>query len=146
VDVGLPGSRRAVSDQQPKFLYDGISSAGMQRAAALFWSEWVDVEGCILRRDPADAGDVRRWLATEEGSAQRTEWALNHVHLYDEVEEGRDEPQELPDQRLEEVAQRLASGWRASLAAAFPSKTFLVEVVGPDEGYGPTVYAFSGST
>lgn len=70
--------------------------------------------------------------------------ALNHVHLYDEVEEGWEEPEAVLDQRLDEVAQHLAGAWRASLAAAFPTRTFVVDVVGPDEDYGPTVYAFSG--
>jgi len=56
------------------------------------------------------------------------------------------EPEGVLDQRLNEVAQRVAAAWRASVAAAFPSRTFLVEVVGPDEDYGPTVYAFSGPT
>jgi len=70
-----------VADQQPKYLYHGISSAGMQRAAALLWPDWVEVEGCILRREVADLENVRRWLASDEGSVQRAEWALNHVHL-----------------------------------------------------------------
>ena len=97
----------------------------------MFWPEWVEVEGCVLRRDVADADNVRRWLATDDGSVQQTEWALNHVHLYDEVEEGWEEPDEVLDLRLEEVAQRLAGAWRASLAVAFPSRTFVVDVAGP---------------
>jgi hypothetical protein len=130
-------------DEQPRYLYDGISSAGIERAARLLWPDWVEVDGCILRRDVADVDNVQRWLAAEGGSVQRTEWALNHVHLYDEVEEGWDEPQQILDQRLEQVAERLAAAWRASLAAAFPSRTFHVEVATRDEDYGPTVYAFS---
>jgi hypothetical protein len=135
-----------VPDEQPKHLYDGISSAGIHRAAALLWPDWIEVEGCVLRRDVADVENVRRWLATEGGSVQRTEWALNHVHLYDEIEEGLNEPQEVLDQRLKEVAERLAAAWRASLAVAFPSRTFWVDVAGSDEDYGPTVYAFSTSS
>jgi len=132
-----------VQDAQPRYLYDGISSAGIHRTAALLWPDWVEVEGCVLRREVADVENVRRWLATGGASVQRTEWALNHVHLYDEVEEGWEEPQELLDQRLQAVAERLAAAWRASLAAAFPSRTFHVEVAEPHEDHGPTVYAFS---
>ena len=130
-----------MSKEQPKYLYDGISSAGIQRAATLLWPEWIEVEGCVVRRDVADVENVRRWLATEGGSVPRTEWALNHVHLYDEVE--GDEPQQLLDQRLIDVAERLAAAWRASLAEAFPSRRFQVEIASPDEDYGPTIYAFS---
>lgn len=137
------GSAR-VPDDQPKYDYDGISSAGLQRAAALLWPDWVEVEGCILRRDVADVDNVRRWLSSDGGSPQRTEWALNHVHLYDEVEEGWEEPQELLDQRLQEVAERIAAAWRAALAATFPARPCHVEVVAPEEDHGPTVYAFSG--
>jgi hypothetical protein len=136
----------AVPDEKPKYLYDGISSAGFRRAAALLWPEWVEVEGCVLRSDVAEAENVRRWLATDGGSVQRIEWALNHVHLYDEVEQGWEEPQDILDRRLLDAAERLAAAWRASLAAAFPTRTFQVEVAGADEDYGPTVYAFSADS
>ena len=132
-----------VPDEQPRYLYDGISSAGISRAAALLWPDWVEVEGCVLRREMADEENVRQWMATEGGSVQRTEWVVNHVHLYDEVEQGWEEPRELLDERLLAVAERLAAAWRASLAAAFPSRVFHVEVAGAEEDYGPTVYAFS---
>jgi len=135
-----------VPDERPRYLYDGISSAGIYRAAALLWPDWVEVEGCVLRREMADVENVRRWMATEGASVQRTEWAVNHVHLYDEVEEGLEEPQELLDERLLAVAERLAAAWRASLAAAFPARQFHVEVAGPEEDHGPTVYAFSASS
>ena len=130
-------------DEKPKYLYDGVSSAGMKRAAALLWPDWVEVEGCVLRRAVADPDNVRRWLASDGGSVERTEWALNHVHLYDEVEEGWGAPQDVLDERLLAVAERLAAAWRASLAAAFPSRHFAVYVATPDEDHGPTVYALS---
>lgn len=132
-----------MSKEQPKYVYNGISSAGIQRAATLLWPDWVEIEGCAVRRDVADVQNVRRWLAAEGGSVPRAEWVLNHVHLYDEVERGWNEPQQLVDQRLIEVAERLAAAWRASLATAFPSRRFRVEIANPDEDYGPTIYAFS---
>ena len=130
-------------EERPKYEYPGISSAGVQRAATLLWPDWIEIEGCVLRREVAEAENVRRWLATDDGSVRRTEWALNHLHLYDEVEEGWDEPQDVLDQRLLDVAERVAQAWRASLASAFPSRRFTVEVAGPDHDHGPTVYAFS---
>ena len=133
-------------DQQPKYQYDGISSAGIARAAALFWPDWVEVDGCVLRADVADAKNVRRWLSVQGGSVQQVEWALNHVHLYDEVEEGWEEPPQLLNERLLEVARRLADAWRASLAAAFPERTFDVEVATPAEDHGPSVYVVSSNS
>lgn len=133
-------------DEQPRYLYDGISSAGMYRTAGLLWPDWVEVEGCVIRREVADVETVRRWMTTEGASVERTEWAVNHVHLYDEIEEGWEEPQQLLDERLVAVAERLAAAWRASLAAAFPSRKVHVEVAGPEEDHGPTVYAFSDTS
>ena len=115
-----------MSDDQPKYLYDGISSAGVARVA-----------------DVADPDNVRHWLGIDDGSVQRTEWALNHVHLYDEIEQGWDEPQELLDTRLLDAANRIAAAWRASLAAAFPGRTFSIEVVSSEAEHGPTVYLVS---
>ena len=132
-----------MSEETPEYFYEGISSAGLLRAGRLLWPRWVELRGCVLREEVADPEGVDRWLAQPEGSVQQTEWVLNHVHLYDVVEEGWGEPEELFDERLMDVAERLAAAWRASLREAFPGRAFAVYVATPAEDHGPTVYALS---
>ncbi len=128
--------------EEPAYCYDGISSAGLRRAAALMWPRWVEVSGCVLREEVADAEAVADWLARPDGSVQETESVLNHVHLYRQVDYW-DEPDELLDERLMDVAERIAAAWSASLREAFPGRAFSVEVASPEEDYGPTIYCWS---
>ena len=132
-----------MSEGSADYEYNGISSAGMRRAAELMWPRWVEVRGCVLREEVASPAGVAAWLDKPDGSVRQAEWVLNHVHLYDEVEEGWGEPEELFDARLMDAAQRLAAAWGASVRAAFPDREFEVIVASPEEDHGPTVYLLS---
>jgi len=127
VGVGPPNG----SQSEPKYLYDGMSSAALTKAARLIRPEWVEKRGCILREEAADDDAIAEWFDATEGSSQRTESMLNHLHLCSLVEEGWDEPEGLLDERLMEVAQRIAAAWQASLRGALPNRTFDIEVVPP---------------
>jgi hypothetical protein len=116
-----------------------VGDATNQGISALLHPDWTQLDGCVLRRDVANPKSVRGWLNSDGGSVARTEWVLNHVHLWDELDEA-DDPH---DDALLEQAERIATAWRESLSTAFPSRTFIVEVRAPDEDYGPTIYAYS---
>jgi ribosomal protein S18 acetylase RimI-like enzyme len=122
----------------------GVDSFELKVAASLLWPDWVEIDGCVLRRDVADSEAIRDWAETAGGSVQRTESMLNHVHLYDLVTDEEEEDEGF-DQRLTDVAETLAAAWRASLAATFPSRTFQVIVASAEDDYGPTVYAHSAA-
>ncbi|MGO1975470.1 MAG: hypothetical protein ACTH2Q_21125 [Propionibacteriaceae bacterium] len=109
--------------------------ANLQEILSLFDLELVEYRGCLIRKAVFSERVVDLWLEQTEGSTTAVELVMNHVHLYDEVEEHTDD--DLAD--LERAAQQLAEVWRALLRTRHPELdvevTFATE---PDE-YGPTV-------
>jgi hypothetical protein len=102
--------------------------------ACFFWPRFVERRGCVLLAHRAEDAQIAQWLEHTRGNVQQVQAALNHVHLHDELP--GDEPD---DAALMEVGRVLQRCWTAALADQFPDRAFTVELVGPEEDYGPTL-------
>lgn len=140
---------RAASEGTPGLeAYVGaeVSFAQAHALLSVVWPEVVEVEGCVVRA--TRAGSVAAWMTNTGGDVSAVERVVNHLHLWDLFEDGDGEltDTERAAQAVAEafVARVVADGWRASLAAGFPDRRFVVEESGEADGeYGPTVTFWS---
>jgi hypothetical protein len=120
-----------------------ISAATPQLALAfarLYWPAFVERRGCVLLEHRADDEAISAWLEHGDGDTQQVEGMLNHVHLWDELPT---EQNAVEDEVLMEVGSTIVRCWRAALAEQFPGRAFQINLVGPDDDYGPTIYLTS---
>jgi hypothetical protein len=101
--------------------------------AALLAPDWVEERGCVMRADAYEPENFETWWRKTDGDRRAVEAVINHVHMYDVIED-------TSDSDLRVLAEAVARCWRESLALTFPGREFTVEVV---EDYGPTIVAYT---
>lgn len=94
------------------------------------------LEGCVIRDRPGVEDTFAGWWAHIPGETTSVEAVMNHVHLYDLVDDTVDEA-DLP--LLEAAAERIAEAWRLALADQLPDRELVVTVATEPDEYGPTV-------
>jgi hypothetical protein len=95
--------------------------------------EFVEVRGCVLLKERYDERNLEAWWTQLNGDRAAIEEVVNHVHLWDVVEE------QVPDEALDEVAEALVRNWRRALAEQFPDRSFRVVLSNDENDYGPTL-------
>jgi hypothetical protein len=108
--------------------------------ARLYWLAFVERRGCVLIEHRAVEEAISTWLEHSSGDTQQVEGMLNHVHLWDQLPADQSE---LDDEALMEVGRTIVRCWHAALAEQFPGRAFEINLVGPDDDYGPTIYLTS---
>ena len=117
--------------------HEQISTEELMAAADLFWPDFVLSDGLVLRAQVMEGTSVKDW-SREPGSTKKgLEITLNHVHLYDVISDVDITPEGLRD--LERIASAVKECWRAALIAAFPERTFVVDMESEPAEYGPTI-------
>jgi hypothetical protein len=89
--------------------------------AELFWSAFVEYEGCVLLAEP-DSAKFRDWMASTGGDRRAVEAALNHRHVTD-LFGGRGA--EMSREQVVYLGRRLRDMWAAKLARDFPGRRFV---------------------
>ncbi|MBT2383505.1 hypothetical protein [Streptomyces sp. ISL-11] len=96
--------------------------------------EFIEVQGCIIRRSSYDLKNFEEWHQNLGGDVHRIESVLNRFVVGYAIDCGNTPEEEAA---LEDIAQALAYSWEAALARTFPGKRFEVRVADTDDG--PTV-------
>jgi hypothetical protein len=116
-----------------------LAPSAAQRLADLVeitWPRFVLLEGCVIRDRPGADDAFREWRELHREQPWRIEQVMNHIHLYDLVDDDFDQS-ELPI--LESAAHRIADAWHTALAAQFPERTFVITTSSEPDDYGPTI-------
>ena len=100
------------------------------------YPRFVLLRECVIRDRPGVEEAFAPWWELHGGEPWRIEDVMNHVHLYDYVNDDYDDG-ELAI--LESAAERIAHAWRAALADQFPDRAFEVTLATEPDEYGPTV-------
>ena len=116
--------------------------------AHLFWPEFVEVDGMVLRKemveDAEDIAKVKDALQRFEGDKSKTEESFNLVEI----------PSGIFSQRIDNtsdeedgcLASILADMWKARLQQLFPDRGFQVTILTPDESGGEVAVTFRQNT
>jgi hypothetical protein len=114
---------------------------GLDRAFAvmrLLVPDFVEMRGCVLRRESYAPENLEHWWTTLDGDVSAIEEMINHVHLWDVFLGLSHSP--LEDRALAEFGTSMALTWEAALLQRFPERRFVVEFLAePESHYGPTV-------
>ena len=119
-------------------LGDGGTFGHAAAVLALCSPDLVEARGCVLMAERFDQANFATWWDKLDGRGPDVERVINHVHLWDVFTDVDD----VAEPVLERFAEELADVWRAVLAHRFPDRTFVVEVTGGPDEYGPTLTFF----
>lgn len=112
-----------------------VTATSFCESAQLFWPDSVEDGGCAVPALNYSAENMKKWSISTKGNRQKIETALNHIHLYDYVNDCSEV--DLP--RLEAAARRMAEAWRLRVTKLYPDKKFDVNVASEPNEYGPSV-------
>ena len=105
----------------------------------LYWPNFVERRGCIVRAEFATDALDRCWDSTG-GNREQIELVLNHLHIADIIPS---ESGAADERLLSYLGQSIAQMWRARLRDLFPDRECVVTFV-DDESDGtpssPTIY------
>jgi len=138
----VPELRRWADGAAGTSLWDYLGEGGTFGHAlavlALCSPVLVEARGCVLLAERFDEASFATWWDESDGRVPEIERVINHVHLWDVFRDVDD----VPEAELERFAQELAEVWRAVLARRLPGRTFVVDVSGGPDEYGPTLTFF----
>jgi hypothetical protein len=122
------------------FLYTQGTTLDALLYARLFWPEFTEFEGMVFRPEDLETPeDFERVTAALEKHANReeVEQSFNWIDVHQLFESRRDDSTPEEDRALARVLQQM---WAARLQLQFPTREFVVDVLGEDEtGGGPGV-------
>lgn len=110
--------------------------------ADVFWPEFVEQDGLILRKSnvPDDWNDYVAKAQKANWSASDYEYIINHLHIMDLFINDPDRDN-IGVEVFVFLAQTIAEMWKCKLKALFPTRTFVVGVANPE--VEPEVFAYS---
>ncbi|NYZ63416.1 hypothetical protein [Luteimonas deserti] len=105
----------------------------------LFWPDFVEHEGYILRRGFSE--ESLRGFEKQTGSRRKSvEWVMNHLHIAD-IHCGDED--ELTEDKVVVLGRALKQIYEAKLARQFPHSPCIVEFYEPEPGGDLTDYEIS---
>lgn len=84
--------------------------------SSLFWPEFVEFEGCILRHD-ASPDLFFEWMETLQGNRMAVEGVINHVHIKDLFLNAPEIP---TDEQIDYLGHLLGDMWLLKLRRDYP--------------------------
>lgn len=96
--------------------------------STMFWPEFVEIEGCIVRAGVPEE-NVRRWLKQCDGNPRCAEATINHVHLDGLHHIGCED---MSPERVAYLGRVLREIYDCKLRRDFPDKRFVVTLDEPD--------------
>jgi hypothetical protein len=102
----------------------------------LFWPEFVEHEGYILRAGFSESS-LRGFEAQAQGDRKAVEWVMNHLHIAD-IHLGQ--PDDLAEDKVVLLGRTLKAIYEAKLAKDFPHSPCIVEFHEPAAGGDLTEY------
>jgi hypothetical protein len=95
----------------------------------VFWPEFVEVDGYILRAEFGE--ETLRSFSSKEGATRESvEWVMNHLHIADIHHRGC---KDLSKDKLIVLGRALAEIYKVKLAWQFPDRPCVVELYVPDD-------------
>lgn len=114
-----------------------MTTEHLSSLADLFCPDFVVVGDAVLRKEAYEPLNFQRWIDETGGDTQAVEATLNHVHLYDIVDE--DDPNL---EALRSALARIQICWAAILKERFPERSFRLVASDEPDDYGPTLTFF----
>lgn len=106
--------------------------------ARLFWPDFVELDGMVFRQevmaDDLDYANARRMLSDVGGDREQLEKILNLTEIPSAIFSKA--VLESTDEEDRMLAKYLCEMWSARLAQVFPDRSFLVELVEPEDTGG----------
>ena len=87
----------------------------------LFWPDFVEHDGCILRAGFSEESYLG-FLEQTGGDKRAVEAVINHVHIFDLISK----PEGPSDEQAAYLGRLLQEMWRAKLEREFPGRAFIV--------------------
>ena len=106
----------------------------------LVFPRLIEVRGCVVRADRYDKDNFDNWYDHFDGDVEQVERITNFLRVDDWFEPG----DEIEEQALQTLADRIALGWRAQAARQFPERPLVAEAIRSTEDYGPVVVLYTG--
>ena len=88
----------------------------------LFWPDFIEHDGCILRADRFDEANYQEWLKSTKGDRGAVEAVINHTHLTDLFAHQDLQPTR---EQLVKLGCILKEMWQAKLNRDFPSRCYV---------------------
>lgn len=88
----------------------------------LFWPDFIEFDGCILRADQFDEANYREWLKSTQGDRGAVEAVINHTHLTDLFAHQNYQPTR---EQVIKVGYILKEMWQAKLDRDFPGRCYV---------------------
>jgi hypothetical protein len=96
--------------------------------ASIFWPEFVEFEGYILRKGFSEAS-LRTYEERESSSRKSIEWVMNHLHIADRHIDRKDASKD----KIFLLGSVLKEIYQAKLQWQFPDRPCIVEFFIPDD-------------
>jgi hypothetical protein len=136
----LPRLKRWLASEEGS-VWDFLAVQGGAELAiafsALYWPEFVEIEGCVLLREHYDPANFQEWLEKLEGDKSKVERVINHVHLWDLF---KLDEENIPEKAIEDLARVLSLCWKCALREQFAGLDFDMRLVLDESEYGPTIF------
>jgi hypothetical protein len=117
----------------------GVTTPEMLLACcALFWPEFVEFGGYILRRG-FSIENLRAWERSPAATKRQTEAAVNYLGIGD-LFPSEEQESDLTRARLEYLGGVLCDAYSAKLERDFPERTFKVEMIENEDEYALTFF------
>ena len=97
--------------------------------ASIFWPEFVDFEGYILRKGFSEKS-LRGFEAQQGCTRMGTEWVMNHLHIADTHHRGCSD---MTRDKIALLGATLKEIYEAKLQYVFPNRPCLVEFYQPED-------------
>lgn len=97
--------------------------------STVFWPEFIEFEGCIMRANSFDEGNFNDWKKAEYiENMRQIELVINHIHLVDLF--SWEKQQNINVDQIRHLGRRLKNMLEAKLKFDFPTYEFEVEFNG----------------
>jgi hypothetical protein len=88
----------------------------------LFWPDFIEHDGCILRADHFSEDTYRKWLKSTDGNRDAVEAVMNHTHLTDLFPYQK---YESTHEQLIKLGYSLKGMWQTKLDRDFPGRCYV---------------------
>src|SRR5258708_4376057 len=107
-----------ISDLTPLAWLQHVGTFGQAIAfSELFWPDFIEHDGCILRVDRFEEANYQEWLKSTKGDRGAVEAVINHTHLIDLFPHQELQPTR---EQVVQLGNILKEMWQAKLNRDFP--------------------------
>lgn len=112
-----------IEDLTPSVWLQHVGTFGQAIAYAdLFWPEFIEHDGCILRKDRFNEENYKEWMKSTGGDRAAVEAVINHIHLSNLFPHSDHNPTHA---QLVQLGGMLKDFWTAKLERDYPKRCYV---------------------